>query len=188
MNQRPQPFVVAQVNPSMDIPSIVTSGIVGFVSAGAASAISLRIGQSNFFEQRLWERRVEAYSHVIDALAKMQQYSREYQAYVETILRSEKDNYESCAGRYATAYRDAKDVLTVLALSESFVLSSAASSSLTVLMQALYKIGSNSKECIDPYDTLDNSIEEYKAVERCIKEFNSIARRDLKQSNSRRIK
>ena len=162
----------------MDIPNIITSAVVGIVSAGASAAISLRIGQSNFFRQRMWEKRAEAYSKVLESLARMQLYSQNYESYLIEVMRarngSSDEIYERTVAQYYEPYRTAKDELKILVLSESFVVSSEAYSHLVQMFDEFNK----SSHPENDYEADEN----YASINKCIKGFNVAAQRDLMSS------
>jgi hypothetical protein len=136
-----------------------------------SSYITVRLSMRQFFSERLWEKRAEAYSSIMGHLAWLQYTLGEWS---EEIINPNVNWNKEKRDHINEMYSKAKEEVTKVAAIGSYVISEEAASSLEELLKELNKDYGN-----DIYKENDNN---YAAVKKCI----SLIRKDSKKVLSSR--
>lgn len=142
--------------------------ITGLVIAGATSWATVQLALRRFYRERWWERRMDAYTKVIEALHNMKRdLTVNYRALTESHTLAKE--FEE---RFAKRHSDAFDDIARLADVGVLLFSPQA----VALLNTMLKETAEAGEIGDYFSYLDGSLP---AVEKCLEQFREITRRDL---------
>lgn len=158
----------------MDWKNILVSVLLSLIPAVVVSFITVRLSLRQFYSQKWWEKKVEAYSNIIKDLKDFhycvsELYDR------ETGLKQLDDNRLDKLGR---TKRKSYETLKLTALEKNFVISKEAAMELDrFIKETAYDYPEQDKEPLSEYYG-----RLYENVEECLKNFRFFAKKDLKVS------
>ena len=142
--------------------------VVGVLPTYLIARTQHKMELDRFYSQRWWEKKEEAYSHIIEQLSYLQYY---YGKWLESLeLHGDfDDEYER---QLREGYRQAKEEIEKAAAAGAHIVSDDAASALEEFLRSLYRVGGPNL-----YENLDV---EYGLVRHCIARVRECARTDLK--------
>jgi uncharacterized membrane protein YcjF (UPF0283 family) len=152
---------------------LIVAIVPGLLIAVATSVITVQLTLRQFYSQKWWERKAEAYSKIIEALYYMQMHrERVYNAEVEGV-RYSKDRMDEWAKHASAGYAEIDKATAIGA----YVISEEAANILTTLRKEQDRIDAAYEEGIDYIEIIDSH---WSAIGKCLTEIRACARRDLK--------
>ena len=142
------------------VPALMVAVITAYVT--------VKLATRQFYSQRWWEKKAEAYSHIIEHLANMQYYFEEmFDEGIgdKTLSEEEKD-------RLLKAYRQAKESITRAVAIGAYIVSDGA---VSTLEEFLRQLGRRTDDWIGDLDT------KYALVKECIASVREYAEADLRK-------
>jgi len=142
------------------IPALIVSIITAYVT--------VKLSMKQFYSERWWEKKAEAYSHIIEHLSYLQYYFGEW--FSESL--HEKELTDKHKEKLSEGYRQAKESITKAAAIGAYIVSDDTATALTKLLSELEKE--------DPEGDWVGDIDRYYgSVKECIAKIKEYAKVDL---------
>ncbi len=145
--------------------SLVPSMVIAIITA----YVTVRLSLKQFYSQKWWEKKAEAYTNVIESLAIMQHYMGLWFDELITYKRSD----EEVNRRFAADYQKHCDYIIKISTQGAFIISNEVANELEMLIKELNK---DEQDLIADYDNT------FSAIKKSIEKIRSLAKKDLKVS------
>lgn len=145
--------------------ALIPALIVSIITA----ILTVRLSMRQFYSQRWWERKAEAYSKIIETLSDLEHcYSEEFGelAYEKQFTDKEKE-------RLRESFHDAHESITKASIIGAFIISDD-------VAKALSRLSSGLKEEDPQGDWFGDMLKHYNLVRTSIEEIRMLAKKDLR--------
>lgn len=148
---------------------LLVAFIPSFIVSIATALVTVRLSIRQFYSQRWWEKKAEAYSSVIEQLSYLHLY---YGRWFDHLVGNRQLDDEDKA-QLEARYRQATESVEKATAAGAYILSDQAATALREMTDRLNQI--------DPFDPFEDVNKHYTAVKECIARMREYARADLKR-------